>query len=71
MNTAVLPLAYLFATAGCLTFIAPAGADPECFDGVCRVPEVMELPLPAAPAAEESNAANAASAHLSSRRPSN
>ncbi len=56
-------IAYLFATAGCLTFIAPAGADPECFDGVCRMPEVIELPQAsaAAPApADEPGVAGAA-----------
>ena len=63
-------IAYLFATAGCLTFVAPAGADPECFDGVCRMPEVMELPLPAAPAAEPVERAERCAAHLPSRRPS-
>ena len=52
-------IAYLFATAGCLTFIAPAGADPECFDGVCRMPEVMELPLSAAPRCRRSLTMNA------------
>ena len=56
-------IAYLFATAGCLTFVAPAGADPECFDGVCRMPEVIELPQAsaAAPApADEPSVAGAA-----------
>ncbi len=57
-------IAYLFATAGCLTFVAPAGADPECFDGVCRMPEVMELPLASAAAptpADEPGVGGAAS----------
>jgi hypothetical protein len=52
-------IAYLFVAAGCFTFIAPAVADPECFDGVCRMPEVLELQLPPAPAADDPNVANA------------
>jgi hypothetical protein len=58
-----LRIAYLFAAASCLTFIAPAGADPECFDGVCRMPEVVELPAPSeAPVAAEPSAASASAA---------
>ena len=46
-------IAYLFAVAACATLAAPAGADPECFDGVCRMPEVMEPPQASAQAVEE------------------
>jgi hypothetical protein len=38
----------LFAVIACATIAAPAGADPECFDGVCRMPEVIEAPEPSA-----------------------
>jgi hypothetical protein len=38
----------LFAVIACATIAAPAGADPECFDGVCRMPEVMAAPEPSA-----------------------
>ena len=51
-------IAYLFAAAACATFVAPAGADPECFDGVCRMPEVLEAPQ--APAADDPSVASAA-----------
>lgn len=47
-------IAYLFAVAACATLAAPAGADPECFDGVCRMmPQVIEPPQPVAQAVEE------------------
>jgi hypothetical protein len=49
-------IAYVFAAA-CATFAAPAGADPECFDNVCRMPEVLEMPQ--APTVEERGVADA------------
>ena len=52
-------IVYLFAVAACATLAAPAGADPECFDGVCRMPEVIEPPEAPAIAAEEPSVASA------------
>ena len=37
-------IAYVFAIAGCAAFVAPASADRECFDNICRMPEVIEAP---------------------------
>ena len=42
-----------FAIAGCAAFVAPASADRECFDNICRMPEVIEPPAALAQAAEQ------------------
>jgi len=55
----------LFAVIAIATIAAPAGADPECFDGVCRMPEVAEEPAAAqapAPTSEMPSAAQASAA---------
>jgi hypothetical protein len=44
-------IATVFALAASATFIAPAAADRECFDNICKMPEVIEAPAaPAEPA---------------------
>jgi hypothetical protein len=44
-------IATVFALAASATFVAPAAADRECFDNICKMPEVIEAPAaPAAPA---------------------
>jgi hypothetical protein len=53
-------IAYVFAVAACVTFVAPAGADPECFENTCRMPEVIELPQAPATAIEELSVADPA-----------
>ena len=50
-------IAYVFAVAACATFAAPAGADPECFDNLCRMPEVLEVPRAPPGAVEERSVA--------------
>jgi hypothetical protein len=50
-------IAYLFAAAVSVMFVAPAVADRECFDNTCKMPEVTEAPDAPAQAVEETEVA--------------